>query len=252
MIRSVEWSAIAGLTLPGILLWSCAPQAGKADDSKAETYVLEADRPVRIVLDPQNKGLGSDPPQRLGVAFTLDELKRFYAPSPLPISPALARALAEEEVQMHRAGECSAYAGDSPVSMILRPSRDHTVADLVRNTRRTATYEFADKPRQTFGLLNYGSADFSGTGEYILTDELRLPVDGKFGFKMDCGHLDTEAEGGCVVSRDLHKNLYASYSFCERLLPYWQELDSLYFDIADRIVKDPALDRSYRVRNVGG
>jgi hypothetical protein len=113
------------LVLAGLLVAGCGTDQGAPAAGTPHTYRLGTGEPVEIVLDPVNKSFGSSPPDSLAVAFTIEELKRFFAPGAVPVSPRLLAMLANEERVMHDGRECNAYTGDSPVSMLLRPSLDH-------------------------------------------------------------------------------------------------------------------------------
>lgn len=218
---------------------------------QSRSYVIGTKVPVTLVIDPINKGLGSELPNSLGVAFSIDELRRFFAPEPIPVTPELL-AILEEDDRARGFRGCDAYTGDSPVSMIIRPALDHVVKPRLDHNDAIAEFEFQDRPRNLFGLLNLGRVTYSGS-QWVGGDNLRLPNRSRlpFGFDMVCGHLRAVPEGGCVVDRDVSPSAHIHYSFCENELPYWREIDNLYFEISSRIIRNPALQHSYRLETAG-
>jgi hypothetical protein len=244
MTRLRTWR---GLALAALLAGGCGTGRDAPTAGAPHTYRLGTGEAVEIRLDPVNKSFGSSPPNSLPVAFTIEELKRFFAPGAVPVRPQLLAMLESEERTMHDGRECNAYAGDSPVSMVLRPSLDHAALQSMRDHDRSGRYEFEDKPRFLHGLRDLGRIDYSGTGQWLSGNTLRLAGPAPFGFEMFCGHLDSAAEGGCLVRRDLHARIEVHYSYCEDLLPHWREIDALYFEIARRIVSKPSLSPAYRL-----
>jgi len=232
-----------------LLLVACSQGNDWGGAGAPQVFPLGTDGAVEVVLDPKNKGFGSSPPNSLAVAFTMDELRGFFAPQAIPASRQLLDLLEGEERDMHKGEECNAYTGDSPISMILRASRDHAVLRVLEQRDRQGQYEFEDSPRPLYGLRNFGRVDYTGGGHWVSGSVLRLPGSHSFGFEMTCGLLDVPSEGGCIVHRDLHSKIEINYSFCEGLLPHWREIDRLYFEIATRIVKKPALTSSYRIED---
>src|SRR5687768_6262505 len=103
MTRSRTCRAVA---LATALVAGCAgpdsPAAGRP-----HSYRLGSGEPVEVRLDPVNKSFGSSPPDSLAVAFTVEELKRFFAPAAVPVDPALLAMLESEERTMHDGRECN-------------------------------------------------------------------------------------------------------------------------------------------------
>ena len=236
------WSPRGKAAIAALLLTlSCSNQNALPKAGTPSIYTLEAggEAPVQVEIDPINKGLGSNPPNSLAVTFTVDEIRRFFAPEPVPVSPELLEMLEELD--------CNSYAGTAPISMMLWPAKDHTVKQLIASKMKQGTYEYAANPKRVFGLMNYGGVRYSSDEPYLITDALFLPEEHPFGFAMSCGYLDIPARGGCSVSRDVSPKLHVEYSSCEGTLPYWKEMDELYMEISRRIVKSPAVIDSYRL-----
>jgi hypothetical protein len=231
-----------------LLMTACTGRGSAHDPERPTVYLLGGDQSIEVVLAPQHKGLGSAPPDRLGIAFTVEELIAFFRPEQPPVSPRLIELLRQEERAIRDSDECNAYTGDSPISMILLPSRDHDIRAALAHRNRIARFELQSNPRFIYGLTNLGRITYSNESAYVGGDNL-APSDlhnRPFGFDMSCMHLDSSLEGGCVVRRDLARTLSIEYSFCEDLLPHWQEIDNLYFAIAARAVRTPRLAAEYR------
>ena len=239
----------AGATVGLLVLAACTGRGSAHDARGLSVYRLGTDQNIEVALNPLNRGLGSAPPDRLGIAFTVDELIAFFRPGQVPVSPQLIAILRQEEQAIRNAGECNAYTGDSPISMILRPSRDHDIRASLEHRRRTAEFEFQNDPKTIHGLRNLGRIDYSRTGRFADGDNLELlsAARAPFGMDISCARLESPVEGGCIVRRDLASNLNVEYSFCEDLLPHWREIDNLYFAIAARAVRMPRLGAEYRI-----
>jgi hypothetical protein len=179
-------SYVATIAPALLLLLSCNQQIGAQEPRKPHVYKIAAPAqklPIEIVIDPINKGLGSELPWRLGVAFTMEELRRFFAPDKIPISAEL--------LDMFKNKECNgAYIGDSPVSMIYHPSLDHTILRQLEDQVWKADFEYQANPKVFHGLMNLGGIRYKGNRKFLITDDLRLPGKHKFGFEMTCGLLE--------------------------------------------------------------
>lgn len=230
-------------------LIACDQRTGARESGSLQTYHIGApgQEQIEINIDPINKGLGSELPWRIGIAFTTQQLRAFFQPGQIPLSSATLKILEDDEADMRALQGCGGYIGDSPVSMVINPSKDHAILSLMKSQDTEALFEYRNNPRQVFGLVNLGGIKYPGQRDYSVSDDLRIGERVPFGFIMTCGHLRNPNEGGCVVQRDVNAKVSVQYSFCEHLLPHWRELDDLYFEIADRVINNPLLSSNYRL-----
>jgi hypothetical protein len=212
----------------------------QAKSGKLEEQVFELGRDdqVRVRIPAVNRGLGTTPNQ-LNISFNTEELKQFLNVTELPL-PAQALALLDRK-------ECHGDMGGAHFSVLVGGALDHTVKTINERRKYDANYMYQGRPKAMHGLLNYGPIAYN-KNDFGLTDFLFLPeMDRPFGFRMQCGLLNSPLEGGCTVSRDTNKHVDIKYHYCESMLPYWREMDNLYFEIIRRAVEHPLITPEYRI-----
>lgn len=215
------------------MLPSCASETGQRDEQ--QVFKLGRDDQVHVSIASINKGLGSTE-ESLNVVFTIDELKKLFNTDVLPLPPKAMKTFLDPSCK-----------SGLEFSLRLEGGLDHTSRQWIEARRNDAHFKYETSPRTIFGLLDYGPISYDRT-RFGLSNILMLANrDKHFGFRVECGFLNITATGGCTVYRDFSKTVYAQYHYCEALLPYWRELDDLYFTVATRIVREPTISLSYRL-----
>jgi hypothetical protein len=123
--------------------------------------------------------------------------------------------------------------------MRLQPSgSDFLVSRLHTLKKAQAQHRQTPGVKQVPGLQYLGRRTYDGVyyspSDYFVIDSPAGPS-----LQMECGLLQSEAQGGCMVYRDINRNAYIRYQFCEDLLPHWRELDELYVELARKALSLP-------------
>ena len=226
------------LLLAFAFLISCSigdSRGSEARDLDLVEFKLGRDQQALVRVPAVNEGAGTTVSQ-VNVVFNKDELIRFLGLKRLPLSPRIMALLNDR----------NCYSDDLGGLFSLRISSglNHTIR-ILNDRNRTIHYSHDPKPIDHFGLRDRGYPDWAPS---LTHSELHLPDLGQpFGMMVTCGFLNDPDEGGCTFNRDFHKQVDVEYHMCERLLPYWRELDDLYFAIAQHIVIKPKLTPDYRI-----
>jgi hypothetical protein len=217
----------------------CASCGSAAERSRLdqERFKLGRDDQVVVEIPAVNKGVGTTPEQ-LNVSFNIPELQVFLGVEELALPPQ-ALGLLERR-------DCHGDMGNAVFSVRISGSLDHGIKRSFPK-RGSEYYRDAANPTERYGLLDYGPTELTRGGGYEI-DYLFLPQgEHPYGFRMSCGHLNSPLDGGCVIERDVHRQVTISYVYCEVMLPYWREIDRLYFEIVNRAVVIPQLSKAYKL-----
>lgn len=231
-IIALPVSKVATLAF-AFMLSSCASRWEQHEEDKV--FRLGRDDQVHVSIPAANKGLGSTE-ESLNVVFSIDELRSLLETDALPLPPEASKILASES--------CRSAA---EFSVRLEGGLDHTSRQWIEARQTDAHFKYQRSPRPKFGLLDYGPISYDRRTFGITNILMLANQNNVFGFRVECGLLESHAIGGCTVYRDFANTVYGQYQYCEELLPFWRELDNLYFTILSRIIREPLMSASYRI-----
>ena len=225
-------AAMFSMAMPG-----CANSgSGESElekDLKPIDFLLGRDNQMAVRIPAAIKGVPTSS-GNFDISFNEDELKRFLGIAKLPVSPRALRIIKN----------CSSADPTRPFTFMMSAGIDHGIR-RTNNTNKEIHYSNDSRPIMRFGLLDRGFPDWAPAKN---SHELTLPdVKQPFGFMADCGNLSVSLNSSCGFYRDLQKQVDVSYYICKGLLPYWREIDDLYFTIAERIIVKPKLTQNYRI-----